>query len=193
MRLYVAITGASGAIYAVRLLARLLRADVEVLLSISPMGCRLLKRELDIEVNLRDFDGEALLEAASSLTYHHFQDLAAPPASGSAPLDGMVVVPCSMGRLARIAAGTATDLIDRAADVCLKEGRKLVLVPRETPLSLIHLRNMQRLAEAGATILPASPAFYHRPEGIEALVDTVIERIMAHLGVADEDAKRWTG
>lgn len=193
MRILVGITGASGAIYAVRLLRRLVASDAAVSLSISPVGRDLLKRELNIEVDLEDFDGEALIEGGSSLTYHHSEDLWAPPASGSAELDAMVVVPCSAGRLGRLAAGTATDLIDRAADVCLKERRKLVLVPRETPLSLIHLRNMQRLAEAGAVILPACPAFYHQPEGIEELVDTVVERIMSHLGVSDEGVKRWSG
>jgi len=192
MRVFVAITGASGAIYAARLLERLLATGAEVLLSISPMGRDLLKRESGIEIDLTNFDGEALVKGGVSLTYYHYQDLWAPPASGSALVEAMAIVPCSMGRLGRMAAGTATDLIDRAADVCLKEGRKLVLVPRETPLSLIHLHNMERLAEAGATILPACPAFYHRPQSIEALVDTVVERILFHLGVPDGGIKRWS-
>ncbi len=191
MSTFVAISGASGVIYAVRLLERLVAAGSDVAVSVSHMGALLLRQELGIELRVERFDGAALVPGGEGLGYYRCDDLTAPPASGSARVESMVVVPCSMGRLARIAAGTADDLISRAADVMLKERRRLILVPREAPLSAIHLTNMRRLAEAGAVVLPACPAFYNQPGTIEELVDTVVERILDHLNVEVEGAKRW--
>lgn len=182
-----AMTGASGAPYAVRLLEVLNNARVPVNLVISDTGWRLLDEELDItsEETLKERTGDwSLLKLFSD------QDRGATPASGSAPSQGMVVCPCSMGTLASIAQGTTRSLIERAADVCLKERRTLILVPRETPYSMIHLENMLRLTQAGAIVLPASPGFYHRPKGLEDLIDFVVGRIAAHLGV-EGIGPRW--
>lgn len=181
------ITGASGAPYAVRLLRALTETATPTRLIVSSYGLRLLEEESGI----RGIDG---LRAAtgdwSRVDLYESLDRGATPASGSAPSRGMVICPCSMGTLASIAAGTSRSLIERAADVTLKERRPLLLVPRETPLSLIHLENMTRLARAGATLLPASPGFYHRPSTVEDLVDFVVFRILDHLGI-ETDAPRW--
>jgi 4-hydroxy-3-polyprenylbenzoate decarboxylase len=184
----VAITGASGAAYAVRLLESLNGAGAAVQLIISETGWRLLGEELNIadEVALRARTGDW-----SKVTLYADNDRGATPASGSAPARGMVICPCSMGTLASIAQGTTRSLIERAADVALKERRTLILVPRETPYSLIHLQNMTRLTKAGALILPASPGFYHRPTRIEQLVDFVVGRILAHLGEDVAVGPRW--
>lgn len=183
-----AITGASGAPYAVRLLRALNDGDVPVRLIISRTGWRLLAEELSI-------DDEAGLRAATGDWRHvvRFEDddRGATPASGSAPSRGMIICPCSMGTLASIAQGTTRSLIERAADVVLKERRPLVLVPRETPYSAIHLENMLRLTRAGATVLPASPGFYHRPRSIEDLIDFVVARVLAHIGVASGIGPQW--
>jgi flavin prenyltransferase len=182
-----AMTGASGAPYAVRLLEVLNHARVPVNLVISDTGWRLLDEELDIkdEAGLVARTGDwSLVKRFSD------KDRGATPASGSAPSRGMVVCPCSMGTLASIAQGTTRSLIERAADVCLKERRTLILVPRETPYSMIHLENMLRLTQAGALVLPASPGFYHRPKGMEDLIDFVVGRIAAHLGV-EGIGPRW--
>lgn len=183
-----AMTGASGAPYAVRLLEVLNDAKVPVNLVISDTGWRLLDEELSIkdEAGLRARTGDW-----SNVKLFSDQDRGATPASGSAPSRGMVVCPCSMGTLASIAQGTTRSLIERAADVCLKERRTLILVPRETPYSMIHLENMLRLTQAGALVLPASPGFYHRPKSIEDLVDFVVGRIAAHLGVDKQIGPRW--
>jgi 4-hydroxy-3-polyprenylbenzoate decarboxylase len=183
-----AITGASGAAYAVRLLAVLNDARVPVQLIISRTGWRLLQEELDItdEAALRAHTGDW-----ANVIVHSDDDRGATPASGSAPSRGMVVCPCSMGTLASIAQGTTRSLIERAADVVLKERRKLVLVPRETPYSQIHLENMLRLTQAGAIILPASPGFYHRPSTIDDLVDFVVGRILSHVAVEHRIGPRW--
>jgi flavin prenyltransferase len=182
------ITGASGAPYAVRLLELLNRTGTPVRLILSGYGLRLLAEESGI-------DGVAALREAtgdwSRVELYEALDRGATPASGSARSRGMVICPCSMGTLASIAAGTSRNLVERAADVTLKERRPLVLVPRETPLSLIHLENMTRLARAGATILPAAPGFYHRPQSIGDLVDFVVARVLDHLGVENPLAKRW--
>lgn len=182
------ITGASGAPYAVRVLRALNEAEVPVRLIVSSYGLRLLKEESGIE----GVDG---LHAAtgdwSRVEFYDSLDRGATPASGSAPSRGMLVCPCSMGTLASIAAGTSRNLVERAADVALKERRPLVLVPRETPLSLIHLENMTRLTRAGATIMPAAPGFYHRPRSIDDLVDFVAARILDHLGVEHTVGRRW--
>lgn len=182
-----AITGASGAPYAVRLLDVLNRHAVPVNLIVSDTGWRLLDEELDItsEDALRARTGDW-----SRVKVFSDKDRGATPASGSAPSRGMVVCPCSMGTLASIAQGTTRSLIERAADVCLKERRTLILMPRETPYSMIHLENMLRLTQAGALIVPASPGFYHRPKTIDDLVDFVVGRIAAHLGV-EGIGPRW--
>ena len=132
-------------------------------------------------------------EHAEQLEMFHHKDVAASIASGSYPADGMVVVPCSGGTLAKIAHGVSTGLLERAADVCLKERRKLILVTRETPLSLIHLRNMTAVTEAGAIVLPGSPGFYHNPNSVQDLVDMIAGRILAHLGIDTPMFKQWTG
>jgi 4-hydroxy-3-polyprenylbenzoate decarboxylase len=182
-----AMTGASGAPYAVRLLEVLNNAGVAVNLVISDTGWRLLDEELSItsEEMLRARTGDW-----SRVTVYSDKDRGATPASGSAPSRGMVVCPCSMGTLASIAQGTTRSLIERAADVCLKERRTLILMPRETPYSMIHLENMLRLTQAGALILPASPGFYHRPKSMEDLIDFVVGRMAAHLGV-EGIGPRW--
>lgn len=182
------ITGASGAPYAVRVLRALNEAAVPVRLIVSSYGLRLLTEESGI-------DGIDALRAAtgdwSRVEFYDSLDRGATPASGSAPSRGMLVCPCSMGTLASIAAGTSRNLVERAADVALKERRPLVLVPRETPLSLIHLENMTRLTRAGATIMPAAPGFYHRPRSIDDLVDFMAARILDHLGVEHTVGRRW--
>jgi 4-hydroxy-3-polyprenylbenzoate decarboxylase len=184
----VAFTGASGAPYGVRLLAALNDAGVPVRLIVSATGWRLLAEELDIasEQDLRARTGDW-----GSVVLYRDDDRGATPASGSAPSRGMVVCPCSMGTLASIAQGTTRSLIERAADVVLKERRRLILVPRETPYSLIHLENMTRLTQAGAIILPASPGFYARPASIDDLIDFVVGRILAHLDVSSDIGPRW--
>jgi 4-hydroxy-3-polyprenylbenzoate decarboxylase len=183
-----AITGASGAAYGTRLLESLNVAGVPVRLIISRTGWRLLAEELDIggEGELRARTGDW-----SQVILYSDDDRGATPASGSAPSRGMVVCPCSMGTLASIAQGTTRSLIERAADVVLKERRRLVLVPRETPYSQIHLENMLRVTAAGAVVLPASPGFYHRPQRIEELVDFVVGRILSHLDVPHTLGPRW--
>ena len=182
------ITGASGAPYAVRLLRALNDSGTPVRLIVSSYGLRLLAEETEVQGldGLRTTTGDwSRVELYDSL------DRGATPASGSAPSRGMVVCPCSMGTLASIAAGTSRNLVERAADVALKERRQLILVPRETPFSLIHLENMTRLTRAGATILPAAPGFYHRPQSIDDLVDFVVARILDHLGVEHSVGARW--
>lgn len=183
-RLFVAITGASGAVYAKRLLDSIAGQYDRVYLTASEHSISILRDELGI-VELDDLipDGNFMILDPN--------EIGAPPASGSHQYDGMVVVPCSMGTVGRIAAGVSDDLITRAADVCLKEHRKLILVTRETPLSLIHLENMTALTRAGATIMPACPAFYHNPEKVEDLVDFVIDRILQHLGVDARLVDGW--
>lgn len=183
-----AITGASGAPYGVRLLSSLCAARVPVRLVVSATGWRLLAEETDIndEGALREATG-----AGDDLVVYDDADRGATPASGSSPSRGMIICPCSMGTLASIAQGTTRSLIERAADVVLKERRRLVLVPRETPYSTIHLENMLRLSRAGAIVLPASPGFYHRPTSIEALIDFVVARILSHFDMAPEIGPRW--
>jgi len=182
------ITGASGAPYAVRLLRALNESGTPVRLIVSSYGVRLLAEESGIGSldELRAATGDW-----SRVEVYESGDRGATPASGSAPSRGMVVCPCSMGTLASIAAGTSRNLVERAADVALKERRPLILVPRETPLSLIHLENMTRLTRAGATVLPASPGFYHRPSTIDDLVDFVVARILDHLEVEHTVGRRW--
>ena len=189
----VGITGASGAPYAVRLLQQLVAAHRPVSLIVSRYGMRLL----DTEMGIGSMDA---LKATvgkegwdSCVESYNNDDRGAPPASGSALTSGMIVCPCSMGTLSAISVGASRSLIERAADVTIKERRKLVLVPRETPLSAIHLSNMLRLTRAGAVIMPASPAFYHKPKSISDLVDFVVARMLDHLGVEQQLVKRWDG
>lgn len=185
-----AITGASGAPYAVRLLEVLARERVPVWLLVSAHGLRLLTDECGIATL-----AELERRTGPWKTVEAFDDgdRGGRPASGSTKTAGMVVCPCSMATLAAIAHGTSRSLIERAADVTLKERRPLVLVPRETPLSLIHLRNLVTVAEAGATVIPAAPGFYQRPARVEELVDFVVQRVLDHLGVEAELAPRWSG
>lgn len=188
-----AITGASGAPYAVRLLEQLLLAQQRVQLIVSRHGLRLLETETEIGTieGLRTTVG---MERWDSLvTLFDDDDRGAAPASGSARNRGMVICPCSMGTLSAISQGTSRSLVERAADVALKERRPLLLVPRETPYSAIHLENMLRVTRAGAVVLPASPGFYHRPAAVQDLVDFVVARVLDHLGVEHSIGKRWDG
>jgi flavin prenyltransferase len=189
--LVMAVTGASGAPYAVRLLETLVAARQPVQLIVTDHGLRLLRTETDIGTvaALRAHVGAADWDA--HVTMFDDGDRGAAPASGSARSRGMVICPCSMGTISAISQGTSRSLVERAADVVLKERRVLVVVPRETPYSAIHLENMLRLTRAGAVVLPASPGFYHRPVGIADLVDFVVARVLDHLGVAHAIGRRW--
>jgi flavin prenyltransferase len=190
----IAITGASGAVYAVRLLDVLRTTGRDVHLSISTSGRDVIRQELGLTVDLDNFRLENLLPAADvrgKITYFHHQDFMAPMASGSFLTGGMVICPCSGTTLSAIAAGAAGNLIQRAAEVHLKERRKLVVVPRETPLSLAHIDNMRRVTEAGAVVLPASPGWYHGVREVGDLVDFVVARICDQLGVEQSLTKRW--
>lgn len=220
--LVVAMTGASGAIYAVRLLEVLLVTGHTIHLTISTAAATVLDKELGLKVNLQKFDPRQLLPSEAELAhdsalqglkhlrsglsdlssvfsetpkgkivYHHHGDFMAGIASGSFLTRGMVICPCSMGTLAGIAGGHSENLIQRAADVHLKERRKLIVVPRETPLSSIQLENMKRLVDAGATVLPAMPGFYHTPRTIQDLIDFIVGRICDHLGIEHKLFKRW--
>lgn len=218
-----AMTGASGALYSVRLLEVLLQAGRSVHLTISPAATQVFRQELGLALDLTHFDPRQFIrvervsgrpsvfeglgasesgngkifvpnEPASGvgmLTYHHFTDYSAGIASGSFLTSGMVICPCSMGTLAALASGLSTNLIHRAADVHLKERRKLIVVPRETPLGSIQLDNMKRLSDAGAVILPAMPGFYHNPQSIDDLIDFVVGRICDQLGFQQNLMRRW--
>jgi 4-hydroxy-3-polyprenylbenzoate decarboxylase len=226
--LVLGITGASGAVYAVRLLDVLTSSGCDVQLSISPAGQAVLKQELNLTVDLEKFELDSLLPtpeqllssptfetlrtmlpksvlaarnaakmsitshvARGEVRYHHYQNLFAAIASGSSLTTGMVICPCSGGTLSGIAHGSSQNLIQRAADVHLKERRKLILVPRETPLSMVQLDNMRRCAEAGAVVLPAMPGFYHGVESLQDLIDFVVARICDQLGIEHQLMKRW--
>ncbi len=198
--LVVAFTGASGSPYGVRLIEVLLRAGRRVHLTISPAAVEVLEAEAGRTVKLapNEFDATALLGThatqldLSRLYYHHFRNFQAGIASGSFLTGGMVICPCSLGTLAAIAHGISENLVHRAADVHLKERRKLILVPRETPLGLIALRNMVAVTEAGAVVLPAMPAFYTRPQNLGDMVDFVVARICDQLGVEHGLSRRWS-
>ena len=193
MRFIVALTGASGALYALRLLDKLTAAGHAIDIVASEPACVSIAAETDIKLNAHSLNVEKLVPAgrAHLLSAHGPREIGASIASGSVRHDGMVVVPCSMGTLARIAAGFSDGLITRAADVCLKERRKLILVTREMPLSLVHLKNMVAATEAGALVCHASPHFYHRPQTLDEIADTVVDRILDQLGV-ESNTKRWT-
>lgn len=194
-RIVVAITGASGAIYATRLIQLLVSSKVDTHLVVSPLGQRLLQDELGMEgIDLAALAG---LEPGSPppghLTYHHFKDVGATLASGSFRHDGMIVCPCSSNSLGAIASGSAQNLIHRAAHVTLKERRKLVLVHREMPLSLIDIRNMQAVTEAGGIIAPANPGFYMLPKTVQDIVDFVVGRCLDLVDIEHDLDIRWSG
>ena len=188
-----AITGASGAIYGRRLLEVLLDSDIDVHLTISESGRLVIQHELEISVDIKNFELQQLLPGKSSdrVVYHHYQDFMTPIASGSFKTSGMVVCPCSGSTLSGIATAAGKNLIQRAADVHLKERRPLILVTRETPLSLIQIQNMERVCSAGGTIMPASPGFYHGYESVDDLVDFVVARVLDHLDADHQLMRRW--
>ena len=197
-RIAVAITGASGAVYALRTLRALLMNGDEVHVVVSGFGWMLLREEGGFEGKQSEFqdflsDRYGAEIANGRMIVHQIGNMAAPVASGSVGLRGMVVVPCSMKYLSNIANGASGNLIERAADVTLKERRPLILVPRETPMNLIHLRNMTAAAEAGAAILPAMPAFYQKPETFEDLADFIAGRILNLLGIEHDLFPPWSG
>jgi len=202
-RIVVGVTGASGAWYAARLVDVLLASGRDVYLSVSEAAREVIGHEMGVPVDLDRFDPTGWLAAlerhnqtrggpaTGRVVYSRVDDLTAPIASGSFLTEGMVVCPCSSATLSAIVHGTGRNLIHRAAEVHLKEGRKLVLVPRETPLSLVQLENMGRAVRAGAVILPAMPGFYHRPESVGQLVDFVVARICDQLGIRNQLIRRW--
>jgi len=192
-RIALAITGASGAVYGRRVLEELLaRAEIEVHLIISPSARKVLCVEEGIELDSERFDPEKLgLKPSARLIYHRHDDVAAPVSSGSFRVEAMAVVPCSMGCAAAMAHGLSENLIERAADVMLKERRPLIVVPRETPFSTVHLRNLLTLSELGAIVLPASPGFYGKPQSVADMVNFVVARVLDHLKIENDLARRW--
>ncbi|EGV30275.1 3-octaprenyl-4-hydroxybenzoate carboxy-lyase [Thiorhodococcus drewsii AZ1] len=195
-RVTVAITGASGAQYGLRLIHCLAASGVQVDLLISQAGQVVLKMEADLEIPSRPNEAEQFFRThfgpqPGSIRVFGRQEWTAPVASGSNPPDAMVICPCTSGTLGRVAAGLSSSLIERAADVALKERRPLLLVVRETPFSSIHLENMLRLTQAGAIIMPASPGFYHKPTSVEAIVDFMVARVLDHLGVPHQLMRPW--
>lgn len=199
MELTVAITGASGAIYAHRTLIHLAASGIIERINLIMSDAALTVARVELGADLREVDNRKIQEwigiprDVKLIRLHRLDNLAAPPASGSHMQAGMIIVPCSMGTLGAIASGAGTNLIHRAADVTLKEGRKLVIVPRESPYNTIHLENMLRLAHAGARILPASPGFYHRPQSIAEMVDHLVFRILDQFSVPHSQATQWKG
>jgi flavin prenyltransferase len=196
LRVTLAVTGASGAQYALRLLDCLVRLDVEVSFLISQAAQLVVATETDVVLPpkpqaLEAFLTERYQARAGQIRVYGKQDWMAPVASGSGAPAAMVVCPCSTGTLSAIATGASNNLIERAADVALKERRKLILVPRETPFSTIHLENMLKLSRMGAVVLPASPGFYHKPGSIDDLIDFVVARILNQLDLPQELMPRW--
>lgn len=189
------ITGASGVAYGCRLLETLLQQDCPVHLSISESGQKVIEHELGRSIDLQSFELQQLLPetdiSEDRLIYHHYKDFMTPIASGSFRTSAMIVCPCSGSTLSGIAAAASGNLIQRAADVHLKEKRPLILVPRETPLSLLQIRNLETVATAGATVLPASPGFYHGYRSVQDLIDFVVARILDHLGIEHSLIERW--
>ncbi|MGQ9881861.1 MAG: UbiX family flavin prenyltransferase [Armatimonadota bacterium] len=191
-KLVVGVTGASGAIYAVRFLQHASHYFNQLLVTASEHALSVARSELGLDLDANALCTQSLLGAEyPNIVFLNPKDYFTPPASGSFRHDGMVIIPCSMGTAGRIAHGVSDDLLTRAADVCLKERRKLILVVRETPLNLVHLRTLTALTEAGAIVLPASPAFYHRPRSVEDLVDTVVARVLQQLGVEQQIVAQW--
>lgn len=199
MELTVGITGASGTIYATRTLQLLAASGAVETINLIMSGTAATVAQVELGVNLRDADAGrindwlGLPKDSKLIRLWRLDNLAAKPSSGSNKQAGMVIVPCSMGTLGAIASGAGTNLIHRAADVCLKEGRKLVLVPRETPYNAIHLENMLKLSRAGARILPASPGFYHRPKTIDELVEHLCNRILDQFDIPHGRKSEWRG
>ncbi|MCS7190881.1 MAG: UbiX family flavin prenyltransferase [Fimbriimonadales bacterium] len=191
-RLVVGVTGASGGIYAIRFLRQAVHHFREIYYICSEQAIQVMQTELGMEVTRETLSARTLLgHDWDGLKILNPRDYFSPPASGSFRHDGMVIIPCSMGTLGRIAQGISDDLMTRAADVCLKERRPLILVVRETPFNLVHLRNMVQAAEAGAVILPANPSFYNRPQTLEEAVDTVVARVLQNLGVEQTLVPEW--
>lgn len=199
MEITVAITGASGTIYAYRTLQLLARSGVIETINLIMSGVAPVVAQVEMGANLRSPNAAKINEwlglekGSKTIRFWQLDNLAAKPSSGSNKQEGMIIVPCSMGTIGAIASGAGTNLIHRAADVTLKEGRRLVLVPREAPYNAIHLENMLRLARAGARILPASPGFYHRPASIEELVDHLCFRILDQFDIPHSKKTQWTG
>jgi len=199
MELTLAITGASGAIYAHRTLQLLAASGVVETINLIMSETAVTVAQVEMGVNLKEPDVSKINEwlglptDSKIIRYWRLDNFAAKPSSGSNKQAGMIVVPCSMGTMGAIASGAGTNLIHRAADVCLKEGRKLVLVPRETPYNAIHLENMLKLTHAGARILPASPGFYHRPKTIDDLVEHLCFRILDQFDIPHSTKSQWTG
>lgn len=187
-RYIVGITGASGSIYGIRLAEELLKGGNEVHLIVTDSGKKVMSFETGYTVERLMKHME---ELSGSIILHNVDDLFACTASGSFKTDGMVIMPCSMSTLGELANGLSKNLLGRSADVCLKERRRLIIVPRETPLTTIHLKNMLSLSEAGAVILPAMPGFYHKPETVEDMVDFVVGKVMDSLGIENALFKRW--
>jgi len=194
----VALTGASGCAYGLRLIERLARQGVFQHILLSDAARVVLKQEADLALPgktalLTSVLAEHLNIAADLMRCYALDDWFSPTASGSAGIKKMVVIPCSMGTLARIASGASDNLIERAADVMLKERRQLILVPRETPLSSIHLENMLTLSRMGTHIIPAMPGFYHRPETLDDIIDFLVDRVLDHLDFSNPEAQQWGG
>lgn len=188
----VGITGASGAIYGIRLVQELLRAEYIVHLMITEAGWQVLKEEHQYDISDRDqLINELFSKKNGKLYYHTLRDFTAPIASGSYRNDGMVIIPCSMGTLSSIASGASNNLLERTADVMLKEGRKLLLVPRETPFNQIHLENLLKVSKVGGKIIPAMPGFYHLPESMDDLINFVVGKVLDNIGVEHQLFKRW--
>lgn len=198
-RIFVGITGASGHCYATRLIHQLVATGHGVDLSITTAGCEVLRHELGVDAGNAGEGLEACLpgwlgeEVAAHVRAFMPRQVGAPAASGTAGTRAVIVAPCSMGTLGRVSAGFSSNLVERAADVAIKEGRPLVLMPRETPLSAIHLENMLRLVKLGALLVPCMPGFYHRPQSIDDLVDHVVGKVLDRLGIERAGAVRWAG
>ncbi len=199
MEMTLAITGASGSVYAYRALQMIAESNAVETVNLIMSDSAVTVAQVELGVNLKNADQKkingwlGLSEDSKLIRLWRLDNMAAKPSSGSHPQAGMLIIPCSMGTLGAIASGAGTNLIHRAADVTLKEGRKLVLVPRETPYNAIHLENMLRLARAGARILPASPGFYHKPQSVAELVDHLVYRILDQFGIPHSKKTQWTG
>jgi len=198
----VGITGASGSIYADRFIRQLLKYKHQVILIITEAGKKVLKQELNLDLAVLRTEEEiesylkgyfSVADHTGDLTYYDIGRIGAPISSGSFPVDGMIVLPCSMATVSAIARGASDNLLERAADVALKERKRLIVVPREAPLNVIHLQNLLLLAQCNVRIIPASPSFYHLPETIEELVGFFVGRIMDQLGIEHDFIKRWEG
>ncbi|OLO42572.1 aromatic acid decarboxylase [Alkalihalophilus pseudofirmus] len=188
----VGITGASGAIYGIRLVNELIRQNYKVHLVVTDAGWQVFREELELDTSNRNEVIEHLFqENDEQFSYHTLQDYTAPIASGSYQNDGMIVIPCSMGTMSGIAHGSSRNLLERTADVMLKEGRPLIIVPRETPLNQIHLENMLKISKVGGKILPAMPGFYHLPKSMDDLINFVVGKALDNLGVEHELFTRW--